>query len=57
VMFSVETTRALLLGSPARSLWAKPTAITPAEHPIPVVYDVQCAEYPKLIMYIKHCAQ
>ena len=57
VMFSVETTRALLLGSPARSLWAKPTAITPAEHPMPVMYDIQCAQYLKMGVYVRQCAQ
>ena len=57
VMFSVETTRALLLGSPASSLWARPTAITPAEHPIPVTCDVQHAQYLNVVMCVKRCAQ
>ena len=57
VMFSVETTRALLLGSPASSLWARPTAITPAEHPIPVTCDVQHAQYLNVVLCVKRCAQ
>ena len=43
VMFSVETTNALLLGSPASSRWARPTAMTPAEHPMPAAGDLKLA--------------
>ena len=46
VMFSVDTTSALLLGSPANSLSARPTAMTPAEQPMPA------AALPKLALAV-----